>query len=98
MNKTSTIERIYALGNYQNIKITDTITEIPDTVLEDNLLMDGIISLQLVNTELTYRRYLSMLESLPEGTTNDKLADILQNFRDTTYNQFLAQLNQKQEI
>jgi hypothetical protein len=98
MNKTSTIERIYALGNYQNIKITDTVADIPQEVLEDNLLMDGITSIQLLNTELTYRKYLAMTDALPQNATNERLRDILSEVREEHYQQFLARLNQPQEI
>ena len=66
MNKTIAIERIFSLGDYQNLKVTDTITEIPDAIASNPDAVKLLRYLQLVDIEWSYVKYMKLRASEPK--------------------------------
>lgn len=65
MNRTSSIKRLYWLGDYRNIEFSDVIDDIPEEVALNPELMGEIRLLQLLQVEWAYRQYHKMIEKLP---------------------------------
>lgn len=57
MNRSIKIERLYALGDYKNIKIIDELHDIPESVALNAELMGKLYSLLFTNVDLQYYRY-----------------------------------------
>lgn len=91
MNRTSAIERLYFLGDFKNIKITDTISEIPEEVFLNKEAMDSIVNLQLISTEHTYTTYLKLINALPK-TDYDTIEKLLNEAKSRTFEQLIKQL------
>lgn len=60
MNRSLKAERLYPVGQYANIKLTDEINELPQEVIFHENLINQVRYLQLVNLELGYRKYLEL--------------------------------------
>ncbi len=58
MNRTLGMERLYTLGDFKNIKVTDTITDIPVEFLTDVEVIGALRFLQLLQSDKTYLYYL----------------------------------------
>lgn len=65
MNKSLSVERIFSLGDYQNIKFTDTVTEIPQEVALNPEAVRLIKYLQLVDIEWAYVNYMNLRKNSP---------------------------------
>lgn len=57
MNRTISVQRIYNLGNFQNITLSDTIENIPEELALDSDVMSILRMLQFINLETEYRKY-----------------------------------------
>lgn len=66
MNRDLTVERTYALAQYQNIKLHDSITELPEEVLLNRELVSKIRYLQFLQLESDYRNYLKLVEMMSQ--------------------------------
>ena len=64
MNRSISLERIYNLGNYQNIQFSDTINNIPEDLALDSEFIRKLRYLQFLETETAYRRYIRLGEKL----------------------------------
>jgi hypothetical protein len=77
MNKQISAERIYSLGDYQNIKFNDTITEIPDEIALNPDTMERLRYLQLVDIEWSYISYMKLKLQEPKITNLETAEDAL---------------------
>lgn len=91
MNKSISVERIYSLGDYQNIKFTDTILEIPQAILENADAMKNIRYLQLVDVEWAYLRYMKLRSLLPQGRLDEAL-EYVETERARTFEDLLKEI------
>jgi len=66
MNRSLSVERTYALAQYQNIKLHDSISDLPEEVLSNTELVNKIRYLQLLQLEVDYRSYLKLVEMLSQ--------------------------------
>lgn len=64
VNRTLGIERIYRLGDYENLKVTDNINDLPEELMFKGELINKIRYLQLLNVELASRKYHKLMESM----------------------------------
>lgn len=62
MKRTLKFERLYNLGNYSNVLIGDEITDLPDELFLREDIINKIRTLQMLNAEINYRRYLNILD------------------------------------
>lgn len=94
MNKSLAVERIYSLGDYQNIKFTDTITEIPETIMTNPNAMKLLRYLQIVDLEWGYLNYMKLRAERPQGSL-DEVFEFIENERTVTFEQLLEAISKK---
>lgn len=97
MNKALTVERIFSLGDYQNIKFSDTITEIPDTIIKNQDSMRLIKYLQLVDIEWSYLRYMNLRREMPKILSPESIEEALsfvEAERIRTFSELLATITE----
>lgn len=99
MNKEISVERIFSLGDYQNIKFTDTIKEIPDVVASNPDAIKYLRYLQMIDIEWSYINYARLRASQPKLTSPEVIEEainFIESERVTTFEKLLASLS-KQE-
>lgn len=64
MSRSLSVERLYSLGQYQNIKLFDSIDDLPDEVIFNKELVSEIRYLQFIQLELDLRKYLQLIERI----------------------------------
>jgi hypothetical protein len=94
MNKSVLAERIFSLGDYQNIKFSDTITEIPEVVITNPDSMRLLRYLQLVDIEWSYLSYMQLRTKRPQGTLEEAL-EYVEKERTITFEKLLESLQNK---
>lgn len=60
MNGKLAIERLYSLAQYENLKITREITEIPQSILGNPNAIDLLSYSLLLSIEKAYRKYIQL--------------------------------------
>jgi lipase chaperone LimK len=70
------IERTFSLGNYQNIRVTAAIDEIPLEQFTRKEVRDALIEFILVNIERIFMQYVDMRQRL-SNLPYDEIARIL---------------------
>jgi len=60
MNRSLRVERIYSLGDYKNIKISDDVVDLPEEFVLNDKLVGLIRMMQLCQIEKTFQSYLAM--------------------------------------
>jgi len=79
------VERTYSLGNYINLKVTDTINNIPQAMLMDEEAIGALRALQLLRLDAVYFNYVKDSNTFAKGlTTEESLEMISQATVDTT--------------
>lgn len=58
MNRSISMERIYTLGQYKNLKLTDTISDIPEGIAFNAESLALLRQLQMISLDSVYLRYL----------------------------------------
>lgn len=69
MNETIGVERLYTLGNYKNIKLTDTISDIPEELMFNNDFHNIVRTLQFIRLDKQFLSY--------RNTTNKLVSKVL---------------------
>jgi hypothetical protein len=99
MNKTLSVERIFSLGDYQNIKFTDSITEIPEAVLLNSDAVKLLRYLQLIDIEWAYTHYTNLRLRMPKILKPEDVEAALafvEEERTKTFEQLLATIQNKE--
>jgi hypothetical protein len=79
------LERLYTLGQYKNIKILDTITEIPQELMLDNDAQSLLRMLQFIRVDRGYLEYRKLADEVFAMNTEDALS-LLDNLEKDTIN------------
>jgi len=96
MKKMVSVERLFALGDYQNIKFVNTITEIPEDVLMNPTALEALWYLQLIEIEEAKHKYDLLTRSIID-TSREEISKMLEGERMRTYEEFVKQLDTKEE-
>jgi hypothetical protein len=72
MNRTLSVERTYALAQYQNIKLHDSL-EIPEEYALDPVLVNKFRYLQLLQLEIDYKKYVELMEKTHKYTPSEAI-------------------------
>lgn len=64
MERKLNTERLYYLGNYKNIKISNELSNIPESFISDKVI-DLLYTHQLLAIEKAYRQYHEIIKNLP---------------------------------
>lgn len=100
MNKTLAVERIFSLGDYQNIKFTDTITEVPESLVLNQDAMRLVRYLQLVDVEWAYINYMNLRKNSPKIARPEDIEgalEFIESERTRTFEELLASINPNKE-
>lgn len=63
MKRSTTVTRLYSLGDYKNISFTDTIEDIPEEVALNNEAMQMLRAIQLFQIERAFLKYQRLRET-----------------------------------
>lgn len=96
MNKSISLERIFSLGDYQNIKFTDTITDIPETVMQNGDALKYLRYLQLVDVEWSYLRYMTLRMKQPQSSLEQAM-EFIEEERTITFERLLESISKQKE-
>lgn len=69
MQKNLKVERLYSLGDYKSIRISDEIIEIPDEFVLKEEVLESLRYLQFITIEIAYRRYLTLAKKAQTFTS-----------------------------
>lgn len=82
MEKKISTERLYSLGDYKNIKFSDEITGVPDTIFNNPDASKLLRYLQLLEIEYSYSRYRLLEEKLyGQKLSLEEILETLENER-----------------
>jgi hypothetical protein len=84
MERTISIERLYSLGNYKNIKLVNLIDKIPESILANPEAMATLQFLLMVAVETDFRRYQKLNQEIG-GMSLEESLEKLSEMRDDTY-------------
>jgi hypothetical protein len=85
VNRTVSVDRLYSLGDYKNIRFSSTIDGIIERLALDKTFMDKLLFLQMLDIESSFRTYKDLAKKI--GTPSEEEAlKILEDFRQTTLN------------
>ena len=90
MQRSLTIERLFSLGNYSNIKISHTMTDIPENIALSRQAMGLVQDMLLLDVEYEYRRYQALTEKLGKLTDNASVLEMIDAERESTFEQLFA--------
>jgi hypothetical protein len=97
LDRTLTAERIYALGSYQNLKLTHTITDIPDKIALNSKAMDLLQYSLLLDIELGYEKYVQLFEKVQHYKSKQDMTalEFIEQERISTFEQLLTSITPK---
>ena len=83
--RTVSMERTYAVGNYQNIKLYDSMVDLPEEVAMDNEIIMALRFLQIVQSEKTYYEYQKLRKNFAnaEVTAEDAIEHLTRLHEET---------------
>ena len=76
MDRSVSVTRTYSLGNYKNIKFSDTISDIPEELAISPEVMNTLKFLQIVSIEKSYFDYVKDAESWHELDIEEAIAQL----------------------
>ncbi len=84
MERTTSIERLYTLGNYKNIKFGNIIDGIPQELWLRPEVMGSLSFLLMVSVEADFRAYQKLNQEIG-GLSLEESLEKLSDMRDDTY-------------
>jgi hypothetical protein len=100
MNKEMTVERTWQIVQYEPLRISDTITEIPDAVASNPDAVRLLRYLQLVDMEWTYLAYLELKLAEPKLLSAEAVTaarEYMESERTVTFEKLLESIKTKGE-
>ncbi len=76
MNRSVGIERVFSLGNYNMLRVSDTINDIPDELLLDEQFILDLRTLQLLEIEKIFIKYSQLHDKAENLSEKDYLEGI----------------------
>jgi hypothetical protein len=74
MKRTISIERLYTIADYQNIKFTSTLSDIPEEIMQDEDAVGLLYYSQGLECDMAYKRYMQLRDRI----TREKVTDVLE--------------------
>lgn len=98
MKTSLRVERLYSLADYNNIKFSQEITEIPEHVLLNPRGIGLINSLIFLEMEKAHKNYIMLYKSYPASLDQiEQTASIIEEARTKTFKELIEELNKEQE-
>lgn len=99
MNRNLRVERIFSLGDYNNIKFSDEVTDIPERLSLNPKGVGLLYYLMILEMEKAHKNYLALYKRFPATKEQmDKAAEIIEEERSRTFTEFLNELNKESEV
>jgi len=95
MTRTLGTERLYAMGNYENIKFSNILLEIPEEVAMNPKAVGLLFTQQLLSCEIAYREYKGLVDALAKTEIGEAL-DLLKAKRQETYKELLEEITKEE--
>lgn len=76
MRRTVGVERTFAIGDMNFIKPMEQLTEIPEELATNETFINKVRFLQLINLDLTYRKYLALKRKIDIMSPTDAIAEL----------------------
>ena len=83
MKRKISLERLYSLGDYKNIKFSEEVSEIPDELVNNEQFITILTNLMLLRIEQNYNKYIKLMES----TRGKSIEDAISLIEDLKINQ-----------
>lgn len=74
MPRTIKMERLHSLGDYRNVKFIDEINDLPDDIAFNGELISALRWLQLMQSEKTFYKYLTLGSQYKDKNAEECLA------------------------
>lgn len=91
MQQKLSVERLYRIADFENLKITSELTEIPQQIFLNEEAQDKIRKLLLVDVEFTWWEYTELLKKLHQTISTPETLKYLKDIKSQTFNE-LCQL------
>jgi hypothetical protein len=106
MERTLSATRIFSLGNYQNLQVTNSLTNVPEELALDQEFIRNVTKLQLIEIESQYVNYailrnvIGHAQSLEEEQLyleEERNKTVEELFKNTKLNDYIEQLMKPKE-
>ena len=95
MKRSLTLKRIFSMGQYQNLEVTDSITDIPEQLALNGDFIASLSIYQMLRLEARFQRYVELRAKTNKMSTEDAISLIEDNT--TTALQDVINYTNKQE-
>jgi hypothetical protein len=92
MDRSIGLERVYNLGDYKSLRVSDYSNNIPEELATNDEFMSELRHLQLVSAELTYYNYSVMVSNLNEKETNEAKQEFLAEVETNLYTKLVSHM------
>lgn len=96
MNRTVKIERLYALGNFKNLRLSEEVIDLPEEVTFNEKILNKIRYLLLLDIESTFRKYAELDDKLGRLSL-EKALEFLQEEKTVTFNALFEKMISQKE-
>lgn len=96
MKRDLSVERLFPLGDYKNVKFISEIKDIPDEFVTNEKVIGLIYFGQALECDIAYRKYFEVLDAIAKGKVKDVLAH-LEEKKQQTYLELKAELENLDE-
>jgi CRISPR/Cas system CMR-associated protein Cmr5 small subunit len=93
MNRNLSIERLYQVADFQNIKFSSAINDLPDEIVTNSLAVDLLFYGQSLECDIAYKKYMNLRKRIVEEKVTDVLA-FLEEERKANNDELLKSIKQ----
>ena len=98
MQTSLRVERLYSLADYNNVKFSQEITEVPERVLLSQKGVGLLYSLMYLEMEKAHKNYIMLYKSYPASIEQiEQTASIIEEARSRTFKELIEELNKEGE-
>jgi hypothetical protein len=76
MKRTVGVERTFSVGDFNFIKPQEHLSDIPEEFLTDEAFINKVRFIQLLNLELTFKKYLVLKSNMDKLSPEDAIASL----------------------
>ena len=79
MNRTMRLERVYRLSDYNTLRVTDELIDLPEEVVKNVKFTELLRTLQLAEIEKTYQKYLLWYKNYIVGKSQEEIFKFIED-------------------
>ena len=84
------VERLYFIANFQNIKISSNLNNLPAELATNPEVIDRLYYVQMLNCDIAYKKYMDLRQKMVAEKTKDIL-ELLREERDNAQKELVEQ-------